>query len=169
MLILVLLSFLTFFPTKNRDNGLQNKTICIDPGHGGTADTDHYRVGPTGEREEWINLRVAKILQQMLTQKGARVVMTRDEDVFVPLDQRARIARDANADLFISIHHNATADSSATSLFSIIMATLLRTREASLSENYLPRNLSLTCTIPVLRLLHLPLILPFFPMQVPPC
>lgn len=112
MLILVLLSFLTFFPTKNRDNGLQNKTICIDPGHGGTADTDHYRVGPTGEREEWINLRVAKILQQMLTQKGARVVMTRDEDVFVPLDQRARIARDANADLFISIHHNATADSS---------------------------------------------------------
>ncbi|TDK23042.1 cell wall hydrolase [Luteimonas aestuarii] len=89
---------------------LVGRTICLDPGHGGTADTDHYRQGPTGEREEWINLRVAQQLQALLEQAGATVVMTRDADVFVPLADRARIAREAGAELFLSIHHNATAD-----------------------------------------------------------
>ena len=45
------------------EDPLAGRTICIDPGHGGTADTDSYRVGPTGEREEWIDLRVALILR----------------------------------------------------------------------------------------------------------
>ncbi len=85
-------------------------TLVVDAGHGGTADTDHYRVGPAGEREEWINLRVAKDLQALLEQAGARVVMTRTEDVFVPLAERARIAREAGAEVFVSVHHNATAD-----------------------------------------------------------
>lgn len=86
------------------------RIICIDPGHGGTAETDHFRKGPTGEREEWINLRVAQELKALLEQAGARVVMTRETDVFVPLADRARIAREAGAELFLSIHHNATAD-----------------------------------------------------------
>lgn len=90
---------------------LNGKIICIDPGHGGTAKTDSYRQGPTGEREEWINLRVAFSLKQLLEQKGAKVVMTRTEDVFVPLANRANTARESHADLFLSIHHNATADS----------------------------------------------------------
>src|SRR5690606_35135202 len=89
---------------------LAGRTICLDPGHGGTADTDHFRRGPAGEREEWINLRVARQLQTLLEQAGAKVVMTRDEDVFVPLAERARIAQEAGAELFLSIHHNATAD-----------------------------------------------------------
>lgn len=89
---------------------LAGRTICIDAGHGGTADTDRYRQGPTGEREEWINLRVAQHLRQLLEEAGARVLMTREDDVFVPLAERARIARDGGAELFVSIHHNATAD-----------------------------------------------------------
>ncbi|KAF1712135.1 cell wall hydrolase [Pseudoxanthomonas kalamensis DSM 18571] len=92
---------------------LSGHVICLDPGHGGTADSDHYRQGPGGEREEWINLRVARLLQTKLQQAGARVVMTRTEDVFVPLDERARIARDGGAELFLSIHHNAAADPQA--------------------------------------------------------
>jgi len=93
------------------ENPLNGKIICIDPGHGGTAKTDSYRQGPTGEREEWINLRVAFLLKQLLEQKGAQVVMTRTEDVFVPLPDRAKMAVENHADLFLSIHHNATADS----------------------------------------------------------
>lgn len=89
---------------------LVGKVICIDAGHGGTAQTDSYRVGPSGEREEWVNLRVALILQKMLEEKGAKVVMTRIEDKHIPLTQRALIAKANNADLFLSIHHNATAD-----------------------------------------------------------
>jgi N-acetylmuramoyl-L-alanine amidase len=86
---------------------LAGKTVCLDPGHGGTAATDSYRVGPGGEREEWINLRVALELKKLLETKGARVLMTRTGDVDV------RLARDENADLFLSIHHNATADRTA--------------------------------------------------------
>ena len=89
---------------------LHGKVICLDPGHGGTAATDTFRVGPGGEREEWINLRVALLLREMLARRGARVVMTRTEDVAVPLADRAQLAREEHADVFVSIHHNATAD-----------------------------------------------------------
>lgn len=92
---------------------LAGRVIALDPGHGGTAAADQYRQGPTGEREEWINLRVAQELKQLLEAAGARVLMTREDDVFVPLDERARIARDGGAELFLSIHHNATADPQA--------------------------------------------------------
>ena len=89
---------------------LAGKVICIDPGHGGTAATDSYRQGPTGEREEWVNLRVSTYLQQLLEAHGARVIMTRTIDEQVPLARRAELARENNADVFLSIHHNATAD-----------------------------------------------------------
>ena len=45
---------------------LTDITICIDPGHGATTRTDSFRVGPTGEREEWIDLRVGKYLKKYL-------------------------------------------------------------------------------------------------------
>jgi N-acetylmuramoyl-L-alanine amidase len=89
---------------------LAGRVVCVDPGHGGTAATDSYRVGPSGEREEWIDLRVARMLKEELERRGARVVMTRTEDVAVELPRRAEIAREAGADLFLSVHHNATAD-----------------------------------------------------------
>jgi N-acetylmuramoyl-L-alanine amidase len=89
---------------------VSGKKICIDPGHGGTAATDTFRVGLQGEREEWINLRVGMMLKKMLVAKGAHVIMTRTADVKVDLEKRAEIAASNKADLFISIHHNATAD-----------------------------------------------------------
>jgi len=97
--------------SQNKISSLNGKTVCIDPGHGGTALTDSYRVGPTGEREEWVNLRVGLLLQKMLEEKGAKVIITRTEDKFIPLPDRARMAVDNKADIFVSIHHNATADS----------------------------------------------------------
>lgn len=89
---------------------LAGKTIVIDPGHGGTAATDSYRVGPAGEREEWVNLRVGLLLRDLLEARGARVLMTRTGDVPVELRARAQLALDASADAFVSVHHNATAD-----------------------------------------------------------
>lgn len=107
-----LLLFTIAFPTfcQTDQNPLKGKIICIDPGHGGTAATDPYRVGPSGEREEWINLRVSKILKQLLEEKGAKVLLTRTGDDNIPLSERAEMARKNSADLFLSIHHNATAD-----------------------------------------------------------
>lgn len=109
--------FLALFPqsgawSENHSSSLAGKIIVIDPGHGGTAATDSYRQGPTGEREEWINLRVSIILKKLLEEKGATVLMTRTKDTTVTLADRAKLAVDNKADLFISIHHNATADSS---------------------------------------------------------
>ena len=89
---------------------LVGKVICVDPGHGGTAATDSYRVGPTGEREEWVNLRVGLALRKLLEDRGARVIMTRTDDVPVELTDRATLAKEHRADAFLSIHHNATAD-----------------------------------------------------------
>jgi N-acetylmuramoyl-L-alanine amidase len=94
-----------------KKNPLAGKTICVDAGHGGTSLTDNYRKGITGEREEWVNLRVALLLQKMLEEKGAKVIMTRTGDDFIPLAERAKLATENKADLFLSIHHNATADS----------------------------------------------------------
>jgi N-acetylmuramoyl-L-alanine amidase len=100
----------TLSPMETAPNPLRGRLICIDPGHGGTAETDDFRVGPTGEREEWINLRVALILRDLLEARGATVLMTRTEDVPVGLRDRAVMAVEASAEVFLSIHHNATAD-----------------------------------------------------------
>ena len=59
MMWICFLLFISLLYSCNSDKyPLQDKKICIDPGHGGTAAVDSYRVGPSGEREEWIDLRV---------------------------------------------------------------------------------------------------------------
>ncbi len=110
--ILFFLGFVAvnFGCTSEQSSTLSGKVIVVDPGHGGTAATDNYRIGPGGEREEWINLRVGLILQDLLEEKGASVLMTRTSDSAVALSDRAKLAIDNDADLFVSIHHNATAD-----------------------------------------------------------
>jgi N-acetylmuramoyl-L-alanine amidase len=75
--------------------------IVIDPGHGGI---DPGALGDNA-MEKNITLAVAKQLRQQLLATGRfRVVLTRDKDVFIPLRDRFKIARDKNADLFISLH-----------------------------------------------------------------
>lgn len=91
-------------------SSLAGKVVCLDAGHGGTATTDSFRVGPSGEREEWVNLRVALLLQKMLEEKGATVLMTRTADDNISFDERIQLATTTQADVFLSIHHNATAD-----------------------------------------------------------
>lgn len=81
------------------------RVIVVDAGHGGW---DHGAVGVTGTREADVALQLAlKTAQGLRRDLGAEVILTRDSDVFVGLTQRARIANDAQADLFLSIHANA--------------------------------------------------------------
>lgn len=102
-------------PAHPAEKYLKGLIICLDPGHGmSDGETDPtYKRGPTGVREDDMNLRVALLLQRLLTDAGATVVMTRDTDALVTHAERKRIAIDAKADLFISIHHNAASSPSA--------------------------------------------------------
>ena len=81
--------------------------ICLNPGHGGDARKRAFKRGPSGVREAEMNLRVAKYLRSFLERVGAVVLVTREDDVELSYEQRARIATDWGADLFVSIHHNA--------------------------------------------------------------
>jgi N-acetylmuramoyl-L-alanine amidase len=83
--------------------GLKIRTVMLDPGHGGK---DPGAVS-NGRQEKDINLRMAKILGNMLEQKGYRVLYTRTGDTFVPLDERTAMANSRGADLFLSLHCNA--------------------------------------------------------------
>lgn len=79
-------------------------TIVIDPGHGGRDPGAH---GQRGTEEKDITLKVALKLRDLLKKDpGVRVLMTRDRDVFVELEDRARFANGNEADLFVSIHVN---------------------------------------------------------------
>jgi N-acetylmuramoyl-L-alanine amidase len=98
--------------TLTRALGLKIGRIVIDAGHGGH---DTGTVGPTGLMEKDlcldVALRLGKIIQQKLP--AADIVYTRADDTFIPLEERTRIANDAKADLFISIHANSSPDHAA--------------------------------------------------------
>lgn len=86
--------------------------IVIDPGHGGT---DFGAIGRNKKtREKQITLEIAQELAKMIRKdKQFKVIMTRTKDKYVSLNERARIANDAKADLFISIHCNSSTKKSA--------------------------------------------------------
>jgi len=77
--------------------------VVIDAGHGGH---DDGATGPKGLAEKDLVLDVSRRLAERLESRGLRVVLTRDDDTFVPLEQRTSMANDARADLFVSIHAN---------------------------------------------------------------
>jgi len=86
---------------------LVKKIIVIDAGHGG------HDPGALGGRshEKDVTLAAAKVLKGRLERTGRfKVIMTRDGDVYIPLEQRVKIARGSNADLFISLHADSGGD-----------------------------------------------------------
>jgi N-acetylmuramoyl-L-alanine amidase len=82
----------------------KQRTIVVDAGHGGK---DSGALGKSLGREKDYNLAAALDLRTALQKRGYRVVMTRQTDVFLPLAERVKIAREAKADLFISVHSDA--------------------------------------------------------------
>jgi N-acetylmuramoyl-L-alanine amidase len=81
------------------------KKVVVDAGHGGN---DPGAIGHSGLREKDVNLDIAKRLSNLLRSRGIDVVMTRSVDRFIPLPTRVEIANNSRADLFISIHSNAS-------------------------------------------------------------
>jgi N-acetylmuramoyl-L-alanine amidase len=101
---------------KLEDMGIK---VVIDPGHGGSNPGAVY--GNVNEKD--LNLKVSKILKDKLTASGVTVYMTRTDDRDVGLYTRAEIANKLNADLFISIHHNASPNTSAQGIMTLYYPT----------------------------------------------
>ncbi len=94
--------------TLTRALGLKVARIVIDPGHGGF---DTGTIGPSGLEEKDLVLDVGLRLRKLIeTQTNSEVFMTRSTDKFIPLEERTAIANEDGADLFISIHANASSD-----------------------------------------------------------
>ncbi len=96
---------------RNANGVLADKVIVVDAGHGGSS------TGATGGgiKEKNITLQMALKLRTILEDCGAKVVMTRDRDIDVPLYDRPHLANDIDADLFVSIHNDSNgAQNSAT-------------------------------------------------------
>jgi N-acetylmuramoyl-L-alanine amidase len=84
--------------------GLKVKKILIDPGHGGD---DLGAVGQLGTKEKDITLDIARKLRERLRKHpGYQILMTREDDITLPLEDRIEFANYCGADLFISIHIN---------------------------------------------------------------
>ncbi|MBI4706363.1 MAG: N-acetylmuramoyl-L-alanine amidase [Candidatus Omnitrophica bacterium] len=81
------------------------RKIVIDAGHGGN---DPGAIGKNGLREKDVNLDIARRLADILKCQGVDVVLVRSSDIFVPLPRRVEIANNSGADLFLSVHSNAS-------------------------------------------------------------
>jgi N-acetylmuramoyl-L-alanine amidase len=89
-------------PEPKADSGDARPLVVLDPGHGGI---DTGTESPSGVMEKNVVLAFAKCLRDRLEKSGKyRVLMTRTDDTFIPLGERVRIARNAGAALFMSLH-----------------------------------------------------------------
>lgn len=98
---------------KRKKGTLNGVTIVVDPGHGGN---DHGTIGVRGTDEKEVNLKTAELLISKLKAAGATVISTRESDVYVDLRKRVSISHQYAADAFISLHYDATEDSSITGI-----------------------------------------------------
>ena len=89
------------------ENTLEGLTITIDAGHGGS---ESGAIGCLGDKEKNINLEIANELRNILQVMGANVVMTRECDGYISLEDRVKIAKDNCSDIFVSIHLNSIPD-----------------------------------------------------------
>jgi N-acetylmuramoyl-L-alanine amidase len=81
------------------------RILVLDPGHGGD---DPGAIGPGGYYEKDAVLDIALRVREYLQRKSIKVIMTRSDDTFIPLKQRAVLANKKDADIFVSIHCNSS-------------------------------------------------------------
>lgn len=114
-------------PRKDKD---QRRIVVLDPGHGGV---DPGAIGVSGHYEKTLTLAMAKELAKQLTATGRyKVVLTRDDDRFMALRDRVAFARQAGAELFISIHADSHNDSDTRGASVYTLSDTGSDREASL-------------------------------------
>lgn len=106
ILLILLLSAVPCSMSAQKKSDKKPFTVVIDPGHGGV---DPGALGRKSKEKD-VNMSVSKMLAEMIKEKypEIKIIFTRTTDVKIPLVKRAGIANDANADLFISIHSNAS-------------------------------------------------------------
>ncbi len=95
-----------------QSNKLRGKTILLDAGHGGT---DCGALGPGGKSaptESELNFLLMQFLKKELEKAGVKVLLTRNDDTFLELEERVDISKNTAPDLFISLHHNSTVQTS---------------------------------------------------------
>jgi N-acetylmuramoyl-L-alanine amidase len=111
-----------------RSLGLKLSRVVIDAGHGGH---DTGSIGPTGFMEKELVLDVAKRLKTLIEeQMGAEVVLTRDNDTFVALENRTQLANQEKADLFISIHANSSPEKNVRGVETFFLNLNTQSRDA---------------------------------------
>ena len=108
-------------PRRPMQPGMRPLVIAIDAGHGGQ---DPGAIGPNGNREKNVTLAIARELaRQVNATPGMKAYLTRDTDVFIPLNRRAVLARGAQADIFVSIHADAAENREATGSSVYVLST----------------------------------------------
>jgi len=115
-------------PAKKKN---RQKKVVIDCGHGGS---DAGAIGYDGIKEKDVVLRVGLRVAQLLKKANIGVLLTRSSDQDVSLDERTSYANHHNADLFVSIHANASKNSSAQGIDTFFMSTSLLHNENQLSD-----------------------------------
>jgi N-acetylmuramoyl-L-alanine amidase len=117
----------------------QVRTVVLDPGHGGR---DPGALGAYGLREKDVTLRLARALGPRLVARGFRVVMTRDGDRTVSLEERTALAEGVGGDVFISLHTNASKGRSARGIetYYLDKGHERHSRRVAARENGVPAN-----------------------------
>ena len=135
ILLLLLLVTAGAYGQKKQNGNTNPFTLVIDPGHGGV---DPGALGKSAKEKD-VNLSVSKLFADMVKEKHpeVKIIFTRTTDVQIPLVQRANIANEANADLFISIHSNASKNRSANGCetFTLGAGSSVEAKAAAMYEN----------------------------------
>lgn len=106
-------------PSHGRSATRDVRRVVLDPGHGGH---DPGAIGPTGLREKDVALDIAHRAAPLIARElGVSTLLTRDGDVFVPLEERTARANAFGADLFVSIHCNATERSGGSGVMTFVL------------------------------------------------
>jgi len=94
--------------------------VMLDPGHGGK---DPGAIGPTGLMEKDVVLAIGRQVRERLSSDDRFVVrMTRDTDIFIPLEERTALANQAQADIFVSLHINSSRNRSAEGISTYVLS-----------------------------------------------
>jgi len=113
-------------PDGNQQRRAGRFLVVLDPGHGG----NDSGATANGLKEKDINLAVGLKMERALKAKGIDVIMTRNRDVYLRLNERTEVANKANADMFVSIHVNALPQGTNSAGFEIFLMALPTDKDA---------------------------------------
>lgn len=126
--------------------------IMIDCGHGGA---DAGAISPSGVTEKVLVLSLGLLLAKQLKKYGYKALLTRDDDMFIPLDSRTTLANNNNVDIYISLHANSAVNKQArgietfsthANLFKPVGVILSRDQQASLN-NFIKKRYALSTAL----------------------